>query len=98
MDIAAFARAAECQKDNAVHSPITSLYMIRLLLTSTDDCGWALLVLDGTAAATAGLDRLDDLVRLDVAVGDTAEDDVLAVEPRGDDGGDEELGAVAGAC
>jgi hypothetical protein len=52
-----------------------------LLLTGTDDGGWALLVLDGTAAATAGLDGLDDLVRLDIAVGNTAEDDVLAVKP-----------------
>jgi len=30
-----------------------------------------------------------------VAVGDLAEDDVLAIEPAGLDGGDEELGAVA---
>lgn len=70
--------------------------MNSLQLTGTDNGGWALLVLDGAAAAAAGLDRLDDLVRLDVAVRDTAEDDVLAVKPRGDDGGDEELGAVAG--
>jgi hypothetical protein len=28
-------------------------------------------------------------------IGDLTEDDVLAIEPRGDDGGDEELGAVA---
>lgn len=69
--------------------------MIRLLLTSTDNGGWALLVLDGTAAAAAGLNRLDDLVGLDVAVGDTAKDDVLAIKPRGDDSGDEELRAVA---
>lgn len=72
--------------------------MIGLQLASTDDGGWALLVLDGTAAAAAGLNGLDNLVRLDVAVGDTAEDDVLAVKPRGDDSRDEELGAVAGAC
>ena len=36
------------------------------------------------------LDSLDDVETFD----DLAEDDVLAVEPRGDDGGDEELGAV----
>lgn len=36
------------------------------------------------------LDSLDDVETFD----DLAEDDVLAVEPRGDDGGDEELRAV----
>lgn len=55
--------------------------MNRLLLTGTDNGGWALLVLDGTAAATAGLNRLDNLVRVDIAIRDTTEDDVLAVKP-----------------
>lgn len=54
---------------------------MRLLLTSTDNCRWALLVLDGTAAATTSLDRLDSLVGVDIAVGNAAEDDVLAVQP-----------------
>lgn len=36
------------------------------------------------------LNLLDEVLALD----DLAEDDVLAVEPRGDDGGDEELGSV----
>jgi hypothetical protein len=36
------------------------------------------------------LDLLDDLVALE----HLAEDDVLAIQPRGDGGGDEELGAV----
>lgn len=61
MDIAAFARAAECRKENAVHLHYLCIHD-RLLLASTNDCGWALLILDGTAAATAGLDGLDDLV------------------------------------
>ena len=65
-----------------------------LLLARLDD-GRSLLVLDGARAAAAGLDGLDDPVRLDVAVGNGAEDDVLAVQPRRDDGGDEELRAVA---
>ena len=49
------------------------------------------------AAATDGFHRSYDVHTL----GDFAEHDVLAVEPRGDDGGDEELGAVgvwAGVC
>ena len=54
---------------------------MRLSLTGTDNCGWALLVLNGTATATASLNRLDNLVRVDIAVGNTAEDDVLAVQP-----------------
>src|SRR5689334_13759289 len=37
-----------------------------------------------------GLNLLDEVLAGD----DLTEDDVLAVEPRGDDGGDEELGAV----
>lgn len=48
---------------------------------------------DGTITGTEGLDLLNHVVRLGVS--DLAEDDVLAIEPRGDSGGDEELGAVA---
>jgi hypothetical protein len=66
-----------------------------LLDASSGDGRWAVLVLDAAAASTAGLDRPDDLVGLDVAVRNAAEDNVLAIEPRGDDGGDKELGAVA---
>jgi hypothetical protein len=69
--------------------------MNRLQLAGADNGGRALLILNGAATAADGLDGLDDLVRLDIAVGDAAEDDVLAVQPRGDNGGDEELGAVA---
>jgi hypothetical protein len=65
-----------------------------LCLTSGGDGGGTLLVLDRAAAAATGLDGLDDLVRLDIAIRNAAEDDVLAIEPRGDDSGDEELGAV----
>jgi hypothetical protein len=66
-----------------------------LCLASGGDGGGTLPVLDRAAAAAAGLNSLDDLVRLDIAIRNAAEDDVLAVEPRGDDGSDEELGAVA---
>lgn len=52
-------------------------------------------MLDSTRVGADSLDGADDLHRLDIALGDTAEDDVLAIEPRGNDGGDEELGAVA---
>ena len=65
-----------------------------LVLTATDDCRRAVPVLDGTAAGTARLDTLDDADGGRVARLDLAEDDMAAVEPRGDDGGDEELGAV----
>ena len=57
------------------------------------DDGGALAVLDSTAAGASSLKSLDDLERL--LVSDLAEDDVAAVEPRGDNSGDEELGAVA---
>lgn len=52
-------------------------------------------MLDSTRVAADGLDGTHDLHRLDVTSGDAAEDDVLAVEPRGNDGRHEELGAVA---
>ena len=86
------------QKDNAFHSPITTLYSSHLLLSSTGNGGWALLVLNGTIAAAAGLNRLNNLVRLDVAIGNTTEDDVLTVKPRSDDSSDKELRAVARVC
>ena len=63
-----------------------------LQLTRLDN-GRALAVLDSTAARASGLNGLDNIHGL--LVGDLAEDDVATVEPRGDDGGDEELGAVA---
>jgi hypothetical protein len=63
-----------------------------LQLTRVDN-GRALLVLDVAAARASSLKSLDNVKRL--LVSDLAEDDVAAVEPRGDNGGDEELGAVA---
>jgi hypothetical protein len=67
-------------------------------LAGIDNGGRVPGVLDGTGVAAAGLDGLDNTVRVDVALGHLAEHDVLAVEPRGDDGGDEELRAVAVCC
>lgn len=55
--------------------------------------GGALGVLDSTAAGASSLKGPDDVHGL--GVGHLAEDDVATVEPGGDDGGDEELGAVA---
>jgi hypothetical protein len=60
-----------------------------------DNGGWAILVLDGARVGADSLNSLDNLVRLHVTRNDFAKDDVLVVQPRGDDGGDEELGAVA---
>ena len=67
---------------------------LALLGTSLGD-GRGGLVLDAAGRRAASLERLDDAVALGVTRSDLAEDDVAAVEPRGDDGGDEELGAVA---
>jgi hypothetical protein len=74
------------------------LHHCYLLDASGSDGRRAVLVLDGAAAGTAGLDRSDRLVGLDIAIGNAAEDDVLAIEPRSDDGGDEELRTVAVVC
>lgn len=57
------------------------------------DNGGAGLVLDLAVITAGGLEGLDDSHGL--LVGNLAEDDVAAVQPGGDDGGDEELGAVA---
>merc|ERR1711879_967243 len=69
-----------------------AVVLTRLLLAGRANGGDTLTVLDGTAGGAASLDGLDDTDGLGVS--DLAEDDVAAVEPRGDDGGDEELGAV----
>ena len=65
-------------------------YKTHLLPTRTND-GNRSAQLAGLTAQ--GLDLLDDLEG--VGVSNLAEDDVLAVQPRGDDGGDEELRSVA---
>lgn len=79
-------------------SPLSLIFMqavvlTRLLLAGRANGGDTLTVLDATAGGAASLDGLDDTDGLGVS--DLAEDDVTAVEPRGDDGGDEELRAVA---
>ena len=63
-----------------------------LQLTSVNDGGLDIGA-HGTSVAAESLDLLDDLHGF--LVGDLTEDNVLAVEPRGHNGGDEELGAVA---
>lgn len=68
------------------------LGLSRVTLAGLDN-GRLLAVLDGTAGGTGGLDALDVLEGL--VVGNLAEDDVASVQPRGHNGGDEELGAVA---
>ena len=77
-----------------VSQPAQSFQRMRLLDTALDDGWWAIPVPDRTTAGTASLNALDDSHRLLVASRDTAEDDVAAIEPRGDDSGDEELRAV----
>lgn len=60
--------------------------------TAVDD-GWLDLMLDLARAGSSGLELLDNFQT--GVIGDFAEDDVLAVQPGGHDGGDEELRAVA---
>ena len=60
------------------------------------DNGRLLVVVDLTAAAAGSLKSLDNVQRL--LVSNLAEDDVLAIEPAGDDSGNEELRAVAEKC
>ena len=60
--------------------------------TRADNSG-LLVKLNLTTVITGSLDGLDNSKRL--LVSDLAKDDVLAIEPAGDNGGDEELGAIA---
>jgi hypothetical protein len=72
--------------------PLATSYSLSCLqLTAVDD-GGLLVELDGTTARTSSLKGLDDIKGL--LVSDLTEDNVASVEPRGNDGGDEELGAV----
>lgn len=74
------------------YTSTTSRKMHFLQLTRVDN-GGALLVLDGAGARASGLESLDNVEGF--LVGDLAKNDVATVQPGGDDGGDEELGAVA---
>ena len=56
------------------------------------DNGRLLVELDLATVISSSLDGLDNSERL--VVSDLAEDNVLAIEPTGDNGGDEELGAI----
>ena len=58
-----------------------ALHTCHLLAAGSSDGGWALLVLDGSAAGTNRLDGPDNAVGLYIALGHATEDDVLAVEP-----------------
>lgn len=62
------------------------------------DNGGLLVVVDLSGAGAGSLEGLDNVEGL--LISDLTEDDVLAVQPAGNDGGDEELGAVAkgGTC
>jgi hypothetical protein len=72
----------------------TTLSKIHLIELARLDNGWLLVVVDLAAAAAGGLESLDNVQGL--LISDLTEDDVLAIQPSGDDGGDEELRTVAG--
>jgi hypothetical protein len=65
---------------------------IHPLMSSRGINGWGLAVLDLASVAAGSLDRLDN--PHGILISNLAKDDVLAIEPGGDDSGDEELGAV----
>lgn len=67
----------------------------RLCFSCRSNGWWGVPIANGSRAAATRLERADNLVRSNIAVSNAAEDDVLAVEPRGDDSGNEELRAVA---
>lgn len=57
------------------------------------DNGWLLGEVNLAGAGASGLESPDNVHGL--LISNLAEDDVLAIQPGGDNGGDEELGAVA---
>jgi len=90
-----------CKRRSTIVSPGHISSMIRsshryyrkanLQDTRLDD-GWLLVVVDLSAAGSGSLESLDDSQGL--LISDLTEDNVLAIEPAGDNGGNEELGAV----
>jgi hypothetical protein len=68
------------------------LPIAEVCLTGGND-GWLLAVVDLARSAAGGLKSLDNLQG--IGVSNLAENDVLAIEPAGDNSGDEELGTVA---
>lgn len=71
---------------------IRSLKSDNLELTAANDGGLDSGA-DGTGGGAKSLNLLHDVHG--GSISDLTENDVLAIEPRGDNGGDEELGAVA---
>jgi len=65
--------------------------MVSLQDTRLDN-GWLLVVVDLAGTRASSLESLDNVQGL--LVSDLTEDNVLAIQPAGDNGGDEELGAV----
>jgi len=77
------------------HPPRTSTRLSTPLQSTTLHDRWrSILVLDATAARTACLNALHHAHAVLVTIWHLPEDDMAAVEPGGDDGRDEELGAV----
>ena len=74
---------------NSFFQPALLLVYPPLRLTRTDDLDSSLW---STAGSSESLNSLDNLHRLGISY--LSEDDVLAVQPRCDDSGDEELGTV----
>lgn len=68
------------------------MHLLHLQDTRLDN-GWLLAVVDLSTAGSGSFEGLDNVHR--ILVSDLTEDDVLAIEPAGDHGSDEELGAVA---
>jgi uncharacterized small protein (DUF1192 family) len=70
---------------------LANIHRSLLVTTGVDDGGLGV----GTDRAGGGAEGLDSQdVLFGLGISDLAEDDVLAIEPRGDSGGDEELRAV----
>lgn len=72
--------------------PASSRSYANLQNTGVHD-GRLLVVLNLAGARSSSFESLDDVEGL--LISDLAEDDMLAIEPAGDNGGDEELRAVA---
>ena len=75
----------------ASHST-TSSTLFNLQLSRLDN-SWLVVVLNLARSGSGSLKSLDDIQGL--LISDLAEDDVLTIEPAGDNGGDEKLRAVA---
>lgn len=79
---------------NACHPPALRILWVFPSRTGTCNGRDRVLILETASVGTADINSFDDTYTVFILLGDLAKNDVLAIEPRGHDSGDEKLGAI----